>query len=709
MDILVQPDRSLADANAVTTLEAARDRARQHHADHPDQTVTIRLAAGVHRLSQTLVLGHEDAHTVWCADDDAPVIVTGAVPVAGWRKLESANEPKHLAPEARGKVWVADVPASVGFVRTVLQGNRQLPRARGAGFARVKIDGGSDDPCKTFGYPEGAMDDWPDLVGADLVVIPRHPWTMNVLPLERVDTTRRIAHTAAPCTYPIGAIRRTDGTFIENTLAVLREPGMWVYHQQTHQLYHWPVDDQQPDASIAVSSLSELIRIEGTINEQAAEDDPVRDIHFAGISFVGGAMYPWHGKTGRGLQHDWDRFDEPTAMLRFRGAEDCSVERCSFCEAGSGGVRLDLHAQRIRIEGNHFTRLGGTGITLAGYGLGTKDVNRENIIRNNHIHDVSDIYWHSPGIFIWQSGSNTVSHNHVHHVGYTGIVCSGRTVVSDRPDTECVGTIRWDEVTSVFPNRTDRGAWHEPQLWRDHWLVREPFMHSRLNRIEFNDIHDVMQILGDGNGIYISGAGRGNIVRGNFIHDCPSDRMSEGIRCDDDQHDTLIESNVVVRLGGDATGLCSKGVNDIVNNIVAETVAEKTARGMISLEVGPMHGATIERNIVVANTAQHGFYYQKRLDVHGTGPDPLLRDAATDRNVYWCLATDEHAKAHLAEEQALGVEQNSIVADPKFVDPANDDWQLTDDSPAIALGIESLDARQAGPRADLPLPPDHLP
>ncbi len=59
------------------------------------------------------------------------------------------------------------------------------------------------------------------------------------------------------------------------------------------------------------------------------------------------------------------------------------------------------------------------------------------------------------------------------------------------------------------------------------------FLHSRNNIIELNEIHNVMQILGDGNGIYIRGAGSGNIIRRNYIHHLVAETGKQsGIRTD---------------------------------------------------------------------------------------------------------------------------------------------------------------------------------
>ena len=56
----------------------------------------------------------------------------------------------------------------------------------------------------------------------------------------------------------------------------------------------------------------------------------------------------------------------------------------------------------------------------------------------------------------------------------------------------------------------------------------------------------------------------------------------------------------------------------------------------------------------------------------------------------------------LAEWQSLGYDQNSVVADPLFVDAAHDDYRLRPESPALGLGFQPIDMTQIGIR-----PEDH--
>jgi parallel beta helix pectate lyase-like protein len=53
-----------------------------------------------------------------------------------------------------------------------------------------------------------------------------------------------------------------------------------------------------------------------------------------------------------------------------------------------------------------------------------------------------------------------------------------------------------------------------------------------------------------------------------------------------------------------------------------------------------------------------------------------------------------------ASWQALGGDRHSIIADPKFLDPAHDDYRLAPDSPAWKLGFKPIPVEKIGPYKD---------
>lgn len=706
-DFYVSPDGS---DDAPGTLEApfaTLAKARQVVCDilrsARRDAIRVLLRGGNYFLSEPLRFGLEDGGSqestiTYAAYPGECPIISGGVPVKNWRRLREEEEPGHLCPAARGRLWVAEVPEKARNARAFFSGLRRLRRARGDGFAPWADDRiPPEDQFRQIRVPSGAIQPWPDLRDAELVVIPTRKWSMNILPLESVDEASGMVRTAESSTYPMGPNRRPETMWVENTLAVLDAPGEWVLSARESRLYYWPESDR-PEDDLVLAVLSELVAVTGVADYDGPADEPVCGLCFEGLTFAHTNRFPWYGRSGRGLQHDWEAFDQPTAMVRFRAAERCAVRACRFVAGDGAGVRMDLHARENIVEGCEIEQLGGCGIVLAGYGPGTKDVNRGHIIRNNHIHHIGLTTWHSPGIFVWQSGHNHIVHNHIHHTPYTGVVVSGRIeLVRDRA-SECAGTIRWDEVNQMLGDEYQAGAWHDPARWKDDWQRREPLLHARDNLIAHNDIHHVMLVMRDGNGIYISGAGGGNIVRRNMVHDCPSQYFSEGIRCDDDQHETLIDGNLVFNLGGvKATGIVIKGVNTITHNIMAATLLAE-AKGMVHLAVGPLEGTVIRNNIFYATHPEHFFFKESR--VHGEGPKGLLRDCDVDGNLYWNVADAEKAAEHLRESQRQGMEQESKVADPLFVAPGRNDYRLCPESPAHELGVRPGDPAEAGIEAD---------
>ena len=688
-------------AEPFATLDRAREVVRRARATGRDGALTVLLRGGVYYIDETVVFDTADssvAGTTYAGYPGETPILSAGVPVTEWSKVAtdtgaSGTDRRAFPREAWENLWVAASPTG-RRVTGLYRGTARLPRARSEAFAATTDE--ARDPSDEFYLthmmvPEGVIREDHEVSGGDLVVIPRHNWTMNILPLVAFDRKTGALETRFPCTYPLLPNRRSASAWLENLPWVLSKPGEWICTDDG-TIYYWPEDEEEPK-DIVATNLTELIRVEGDIDYDGETDSPAHGIHFENLELRHGARFQWHGRTGWGVQHDWEAFDRPTALLRFRGAEGSSVTGCRITASDGAAVRLDLHARDITVSGNHIFGIGGCGVVLAGYGPGTKDVNRRNVIFNNHIHHIGEVTWHSPGIFLWQSGENRVAHNLIHHTGYTGVVASGRIKWDRAGQAECSRTIRWDEVEAFVGPTYVQPLWH--QAWKADWDRREPLLHSRNNIIEHNEIHHVMQIMGDGNGVYISGAGRGNVVAHNRVHSCPSPHMAEGLRCDDDQHETTLADNLIYGLGGFATGITIKGITTIVRNIIACPAVERTRRGMISLEVGPLTGTVVRNNVVYCTSAEHALYYQGPR-IHGAGPEPLLRDCKADGNVYWYTGDSSPAEAHLSTERVHGIELHSRAADPGFVDPEAGDFRLAEGAPARELGISDDPAGHAG-------------
>ncbi len=107
---------------------------------------------------------------------------------------------------ARGKIWVADLPAQFERCSTVYDGEDRLPRARGKGFAPVDARD-KTTAADRIAFPAGALRNWPDLREGELLVIPTADYEMSILPLATVDEEAHVATTSAAASRPIGKVK----------------------------------------------------------------------------------------------------------------------------------------------------------------------------------------------------------------------------------------------------------------------------------------------------------------------------------------------------------------------------------------------------------------------------------------------------------------------------------------------------------------------
>lgn len=692
-DIYVSPQGSdkwsgtLPEPNAAATdgpfasLQRARDAVREI-IKGKSKDVVVLVRGGTYRLEETIVFGTQDSPTgdstvTYAAyPSETPVFSSGRE-IEGWQKVTDALP--GLPEAAVGKVLVADV--SDRFF-TLYDDQGLLPRAKSAGF--IPLEGGSRT---TLHFPKGKLKNWSNLNDVEIIVRPHHAWISNILPLASVDEEKQVAETSIDATYAMNSLhflKTTDSCWVENVLDELDEPGEWVLNSKEGKVYLWP----RNETPVLVPQLTELIRVEGDIDKKGPQDTPARNLCFRGLTFMHGERYQLESDDA-GLQHDWDFHDKSNALVRLRGTENCTIENCHFAHSGSGAIRVDLHGQENKISGNHIEHMGGGGILLCGYGPGTKDVNKNNLVDNNHIHHMGLIYLHSPGIFVWQSGENRVANNLIHHMPYCGMIVSGcMTHFFAKKGRELGRTIRRHEIV---------GLPKAPKL-ED---VR-PYLHTHDNLIEYNEIHHVMETMGDGNGIYIRGAGADNVIRRNYIHHLVTPMlMQAAIRTDGGQRDTLIAENLIYKCM--AQGIIIKLNTRAENNIVADVLAPP--RGYyLSVREGPLTGAVIKRNIFYSTGKDTTFIDElparnskKSEDRRGRAL-ARAKDADTDYNIYYCTADPELGNAMLEKQQHDGIDAHSLTVDPLFVDAENGDFRLNPNSPALKMGFVQFDMSKVGLR-----------
>jgi len=714
------PKRSGSDG-PFATLARARDAVRQLEAKRR-QDVVVLIRGGLYPAKQTIVFGPQDSprhgfRTRYAAFPGERPIFSAAVTVRGWRRTEKAYP--GIAPTARGKIWMADIPALPNGKKrfyTLYDGNRRLLRARSAAFFPLPQKTpqptwrATREAKSLLRFPNGALRNWPNLDDVEVFLFPTWGFTVNYLGIKSVDEARGLAWTRIPASAPIAPPPHhyqlpefgKGSCVVENQLEFLDRPGAWAVDTRVGKIYLWPLEEE-PGDNIQVPGLTEMIRVEG--------DEPgerlARNLIFQGLTFSHGDRDVWR-EDDKGLQHDWEMWDKANALLRFRNAENCAVRGCRFTASGGTGIRLDLHCQDIELRDNLLEHLGATGILLCGYGPGTKDVNKHNRILNNHIHHCGELYYHSPGIMAWQSGGNRICRNLIHHLPYDAIVLDGVRIYSfdrSQPRREMSPTIRWEEVDARLAEPAKRGD----ELFR-RWPLTLPYQHTRNNLVANNEIFQVMQKLEDGNAIYLSDTGTGNLIKRNYIHHMNGPGWNQAIRTDAWTTGTLITQNLIYNVAGG--GINTKYYNNhVLNNVIVRirdiirTQPDGSWRriffGYLSLlgitprQAVPPHGGTrIRHNILYKGNPNQTFY--RLCTVGGRQQECHVRECDIDRNLYFSSTAADGGETALQRYRALGVDHNSLAADPHFVDLNSGDFRLAPDSPALRIGFHPFDYGSIG-------------
>ncbi|MGA2496339.1 MAG: right-handed parallel beta-helix repeat-containing protein [Tepidisphaeraceae bacterium] len=611
--------------------------------------VTVQMRGGVYRLEAPFVLEPQDSGTA-----QAPVVFEaypGEHPVfSGGRVIGGFRQ--------NGNLWEAEIPqakAGQWYFRQLFVGGqrRGVARSPNAGYYRIaKLIPGPPIPNAKpvardkFIFAPGDIKPYARL--GDVRVVLMHSWETSIHPLKSVDEQTHTVEFAAPMKewWCIGYWEDAQRYYVENALELLDTPGEWYLNRESGVLSYWPMPGEKiGQTEVVAPVLGELVRLAGN----ADKGEFVRHVTLRGLAFQ---HADWQ-LDPKGNSSTQAAVDVP-AVITADGATNCAFEDCEVAHVGTYGVWFRRGCKDCRIQRNHLRDLGAGGIRVGEANMAKSDVaeTSRTLVDNNHIHDGGRVYAGCVGLWLAQSSHNTISHNDIHDLYYTGI------------------SVGWN--WGLTPDRT-----HD-------------------NIIEFNHVHDLGHgVMSDCGLIYCLGVSPGSVIRNNVFHDIwpySQPALGWGIYLDAQTGCYTVENNLVYNTLSGGLMFNNGGHEHVIQNNIFALSANQAL-----WPYSEKRPSTFRRNITYLTQGSllipHGeASLNQRLAAKESPGD-------WNDNIYWHTGGPEALRFYrrtFAEWQAIGLDTRSRIADPLFVNPTAHDFTLKPESPAIQLGFKPFDISRVG-------------
>ena len=455
-----------------------------------------------------------------------------------------------------------------------------------------------------------------------------------------------------------GAVHRTI-RFVENIFEELDAPGEWFLDAKTHTLYFYP-----PAGLDLAKATVEATRLRALVEFRGSEDQPVRFVTLRGLTLRHAARTVMDTKEPL-LRTDWAIYRGGAVF--FEGTEDCALEDSFLDQVGGNAVFVNHYNRRVTVRGCHIAKAGASGVCFVGDpqaarnplfhysqvnqledldrtpGPRTQNYPADCVVEDCLIYLTGRVEKQTAGINIDLAQNITVRHCSIYDVPRAGIN------IGDG----CWGghLVEFCDVFDTVKETGDHGSfnsWGRDRYWRptigevNAWVRQVPEL-PRLDAVKPVILRNNRWRCDHGWDIDLDDGSSYYIITNNLC-------LRGGIK-NREGYGRIVENNIMLGSGFHPHVWFAASGDIFRRNIVASDYRP-------ALMPAPPWGQEMDRNLVHKDGAE---------------PTPAAR-----------------------LQRQSGRDENSLVADARFVDPARGDYRVKDGSPALTLGFVNFPMDQFG-------------
>ncbi|MDJ0568422.1 MAG: right-handed parallel beta-helix repeat-containing protein [Pleurocapsa sp. MO_192.B19] len=636
----------------LATIEGAKLAVRKLKSQQQiNRPITIMLRGGTYFLTKPVLFKPEDSGSI-----DRPIvyqsypreraIISGGKIITGWRQ-EIVNQ---------HKMWTVKLPQDSTpwqFQQLWVNGNRRSrSRYPSQGYLKVKALDTKKGQSITQGHSrlqyhqqdlsQINVDAFKD---AELIVMNR--WTNSRLPITKIDPTQQQIYFSKDSVLRLNP---RDLYYLENSLGWLDTPGEWYLDRQEAKLYYLPFPEEDIASAEIIAPLIEFLCV---FRGDSAQNNYVEHLKFKNLTF---SHTDWH------LPPNSSSYNQNAQGVR--GAvnaialKNCTWSYCTFAHLGNYALELGEDCQYNRIVNCSLFDLGAGGINI-GLKIKRNKPNADSLkniiargtshnqVVGNHLFAGGKFFHSAAAIVVLKSHHNLIARNHIHDYYYTAISVIGK----------------WSfQPTQAYQNL-----------------------------IEHNDIHHIGKLSnGDGpilselSGVYTTGPQKGTRIRHNKIHDINGIGYGgRGIHLDEGSSYIVAEHNLVFRTSHGGFAQHYGKENLIRYNIFAFGEQAQIFRHKRDLQYAR------EQNFISFRFENNIVYWQEGEFIIGFSEN-IQSHAVFEDNIYWKVDRPSFLLGGLSWTEWQQSDRRSLIIDPLFIAPQEDNFQLQPNSPARKLDIGKL-------------------